>query len=53
MTEQGVKYVSRIILPEGLIYAPSFGIDGKGTLYIVMGNTANQKLSDMMIMGNI
>lgn len=29
MTEHGVKYVSRIILPEGLIYAPSFGIDGK------------------------
>ena len=44
MTEQGVKYVSRIILPEGLIYAPSFGIDGKGTLYIVMGEYSQSKI---------
>ena len=38
MTEQGVKYVSRIILPDGLMYPPGFGIDGKGTLYITMGD---------------
>ncbi len=38
MTEQGVKYVSRIILPDGLMYPPGFGIDGKGTLYITMGS---------------
>lgn len=38
MTEQGVKYVSRIILPDDLMYPPGFGIDGKGTLYITMGD---------------
>ena len=38
MTEQGVKYVSRIILPDGLMYPPGFGIDGKGALYITMGS---------------
>lgn len=38
MTERGIKYVSRIILPDGLMYPPGFGIDGKGTLYITMGD---------------
>ena len=38
MTERGVKYVSRIMLPEGLMYSPGFGMDGKGTLYITMGD---------------
>ena len=38
MTERGIKYVSRIILPDGLMYPPGFGIDGKGTLHITMGD---------------
>lgn len=37
MTERGVRYVSRIMLPEGMKYAPSFSTDGKGMLYIIMG----------------
>ena len=41
MTPRGVKYVSRLILPEGLMYAPSFGTDGKGTLYILLGDFCN------------
>lgn len=38
MTERGVKQVSRLILPDGLMYPPGFGIDGRGTLYITMRN---------------
>lgn len=49
MTERGIKYVSRIILPDGLMYPPGFGIDGKGTLYITMGIIADQASSDMTI----
>lgn len=37
MTPRGVEHVSRLILPKGMNYAPSFGIDGKRTLYILPG----------------
>ena len=41
MTPRGVKHVSRLILPDNLMYAPSFGTDGKGTLYIIPGEFCN------------
>ena len=37
MTPRGVEHVSRLILPDGMDYAPSFGIDGKKALYILPG----------------
>ena len=44
MTERGVRYVSRIMLPEGMKYAPSFSTDGKGTLYIIMGEYSRSRI---------
>lgn len=37
MTPRGVEHVINLILPDGMNYAPSFGIDGKRTLYILPG----------------
>ena len=44
MTPRGVEHVSRLILPEGMNYAPSFGIDGKRTLYILPGEFCSSQI---------
>ena len=37
MSGRGVEHVSRLVLPKDMTYPPSFGIDGKDMLYILLG----------------